>query len=92
MGKIESKVQRLTEDLPLPYIDELIAIKTGGSEHETIEGPQLGFHEHEYERLTVESEEAHRTTDLPDRPRGGTPRLRASSGLAGPSESVVRER
>jgi predicted nucleotidyltransferase len=67
-GEVETNLVRLNEHFCLPYLDELIARKTGGAEKETIDGADLEFHRAECERLTCDLEHARDTTHLPDAP------------------------
>jgi predicted nucleotidyltransferase len=67
-GRVESNLRVLNEQFRLPYIDELIARKTGGAERGTIDGGQLAFHEGEFGRLCVELDAARDASQLPEEP------------------------
>jgi uncharacterized protein len=68
-GKIEANLVQLNESARLPYIDELIARKTGGPEKGTLDQADLDFHEREYARLRNMLQEAFETSSLPEMPR-----------------------
>lgn len=57
-GRIEANLQHLNETFALTYIDDLIALKTGGQEKEKLPAADMHFHEKEYLRLTAELEQA----------------------------------
>jgi uncharacterized protein len=65
-GVVEANLARLNEEYRLPYIDELIAAKTGGREKGTLQAADLAFHRAEYERLTARLEEEHVKSSLPE--------------------------
>lgn len=67
-GEVEANLLRLNEQFGLPYIDELVARKTGGAEHSALGGADADFHAGEYVRLTAELEQAREVSDLPDAP------------------------
>ena len=67
-GRIEANLVRLNEDAKLPYIPDLIARKTGGSELGRLEAADLRFHEGEYERLRSELQSAFEASHLPEAP------------------------
>jgi hypothetical protein len=67
-GVIEANLPRLNEAYKLPYIDDLIAAKTGGDERGVLLDADLAFHETEFNRLYELLEEAGKTTHLPDQP------------------------
>jgi predicted nucleotidyltransferase len=68
-GEVEANLVHLNETAKLPYIPDLIALKTGGPEKGTLEQADLEFHEREYLRLTTELEQAHAECKLPEAPR-----------------------
>ncbi len=53
-----------------PTCPNLIARKTGGAEHGRLAEADLEFHEHEYQRLTAELEQAFDESRLPETARG----------------------
>ncbi len=72
-GRIEANLRRLTEAIPMPYVDELIECKTKGKEKQTLPDGDLDFHRGEYERLVGLLEIERDRSTLPDAPtaRGG---------------------
>jgi len=71
-GRVEANLVRLNDDAKLPYIPDLIARKTGGAEKGRLEKADLGFHQHEFERLRAELEQAYQECKLPEAPSGAT--------------------
>jgi predicted nucleotidyltransferase len=69
-GEVQANLSLLNEEFKLPYIPELIERKIAGTEKGRMERADLGFHQHEYERLRSELEQAHRETTLPEAPPG----------------------
>jgi predicted nucleotidyltransferase len=69
-GDIEANLVHLNEQFHLPYLPELIARKLAGPEHGTLDDADVAFHRAEYERLCAALAEAHRTSALPEAPRG----------------------
>ncbi len=67
-GRIEANLVELNADAKLPYIDELIAIKTTGTEKETLNGADCEFHAREYERLMATLQTAYQESELPESP------------------------
>ncbi|MGD8451337.1 MAG: nucleotidyltransferase domain-containing protein [Phycisphaerae bacterium] len=67
-GEIEANLPRLNEAHRLPHVDDLIARKTAGGEHDPLADTDLAFHEHEYRRLTATLEAASATSPLPPDP------------------------
>lgn len=67
-GRIEAHLPTLNESFQLPYLPRLIASKVEGIEKQTMEGGDVDFYEKEYLRLTVELEQAHLDSALPERP------------------------
>ena len=65
-GEVEANLVHLNETAKLPYIPDLIARKTGGSEKGRLDQADLGFHEQEYRRLTAELERAFEESRLPE--------------------------
>jgi predicted nucleotidyltransferase len=68
-GEVESNLVRLNETAKLPYIADLIARKTGGSEAGKLDQADLSLHEREFERLRAELDQARVDSKLPERPR-----------------------
>jgi uncharacterized protein len=64
-GEIEANLVRLNETAKLPYLRDLIALKTGGAEKAVLSPVDLEFHRREYERLLAELEQAAEQTHLP---------------------------
>lgn len=67
-GEIEANLVRLNEQFHLPYIDDLIAQKTGGGERSTLTEADLGFYSQEYHRLRAELESSFHHSMLPEAP------------------------
>ncbi len=67
-GVVEANLGRLNEHFRLPYIDDLIAQKVGGTEQGPLPGADFDFHARECQRLTAELERARDGSKLPDRP------------------------
>lgn len=67
-GIIEANLQVLNANARLPYIDELIARKIGGTEGAILSSEEFTLYEREYQRIQQELEEAFRLSDLPDEP------------------------
>lgn len=67
-GEVEGNLLRLNERFGLPYIDDLVARKTGGAEHGTLSDADTDFHAGEYRRLTAELEQARAASELPEAP------------------------
>ncbi|MNK94077.1 putative nucleotidyltransferase [compost metagenome] len=67
-GIIEANLQVLNADAKLPYLDELIARKIGGTEGSVLSSEEFTLYEREFQRIQQELEEAFRLSDLPDEP------------------------
>ena len=65
-GEIEANLAALNAGARLPFLDELIARKQAGREHEAV-GHDLDVYGPEYLMLTADLEEAHEQTHLPAR-------------------------
>ncbi|WP_010587381.1 nucleotidyltransferase domain-containing protein [Schlesneria paludicola] len=65
-SEVQANLSRLNETAKLPYIDELIARKTGGPELGRLEQADLEFHRREYERLRNELQRAFEESRLPE--------------------------
>jgi predicted nucleotidyltransferase len=70
-GDVEANLVRLNDEWRLPYIDDLIARKVGGSEHETIDEHDVQFFQGEYEKLLAQLEAAATVSALPEEPSAG---------------------
>lgn len=81
-GVVEANLRRLNTEYRLPYIDDLIARKTGGAEQGALDDADMAFHAAEYARLRSRLEEEHRPSELPE----------ASSALAALNDLLVRLR
>lgn len=64
-GEIEANLCGLNGEAGLSWLDELMARKIAGTEHETLDGG-MAFYEGEYRRLTGELEHARDTSGLRD--------------------------
>lgn len=69
-GQVEANVLRLNETAQLPYISDLVAMKTQGPEKGCVSGADLALHEREYQRLLAELEAAYAASQLPEAPSG----------------------
>lgn len=67
-GEIEANLVRLNDEFHLPYLPDLIAIKTQGQEKGTLSAADLEFHRGEHKRLVAELERASEKSQLPDAP------------------------
>lgn len=67
-GEVQANIITLNEEFKLPYIDELVGLKTGASEKQGLSTLDMKFHEAEFARLSEALSEAERTTSLPDAP------------------------
>jgi uncharacterized protein len=64
-GEVEANLNRLNETARLPYVDELIARKSGGSEHERLADADVERYRMEYERLMQTLLDAGASSPLP---------------------------
>ncbi|MCI0380856.1 MAG: nucleotidyltransferase domain-containing protein [Gemmataceae bacterium] len=69
-GAVEANLLRLNQTATLPYLDDLIQRKIGGTEKERLTEADLGFHRREYERLRNKLQQAHKASVLPEASRG----------------------
>lgn len=69
-GVIEANLLRLNETTKLPYLDDLIQRKVGGSEKGRLTEADLAFHRSEYARLGDKLRKAQEESDLPEVPHG----------------------
>jgi len=67
-GEIEANLVTLNEEFRLPYIGELVALKTNGAEMSTLDDTSLEFHELEYARLRSELDRAAEQSSLRETP------------------------
>jgi hypothetical protein len=67
-GHIEANLLRLSEEFKLPYIDELVARKTQGTEQGVLAESDVGFYKEEYQRLRSELELSSLRSRLPESP------------------------
>lgn len=67
-GELVAHLPTLQATYGLSYLEELIARKQTGTEHGTLEAPELGHYRAEVERLRAALEQAHLESRLPDRP------------------------
>lgn len=67
-GRVNASLSECNADLGLPYIGDLIARKTGGTEHGTLDGADVDFHRAEYLRLGRILAEAAEASTLPPAP------------------------
>ena len=67
-GEVEANLGKLNEQFQLPYVDELIALKQGGTEKGKLPAGEYQFYEQEYRRLVADLEDASQNTTLPAEP------------------------
>jgi predicted nucleotidyltransferase len=65
-GEVQANLPILNQTFRLPYIDELIARKTGGPEKGTLTAADMAFHEAEFTRLVRLLEDEHAQSKLPE--------------------------
>ncbi len=65
-GLVEANLVRLNEEFRLPYVEELVAQKVGGSEQRPLRDGDFDSHARECQRLTAELERARDGSKLPD--------------------------
>lgn len=64
-GEVEANLVRLNDQFRLPYLPELISIKTQGVEGTMLSPQAVEFHRAEFTRLVAELEEASERSSLP---------------------------
>lgn len=69
-GEVEANLLRLNETAKLPYLDDLIQRKVGGTENERLTQADLSFHRDQYVRLREKLQQAREASNLPEVPRG----------------------
>jgi predicted nucleotidyltransferase len=69
-GRVEANLPILNLEARLPYIPDLVAVKTSG-EHAPLADIDRAFHERELGRLTAELEESAARSTLPEAPSAG---------------------
>lgn len=67
-GIVEADLRVLNTDRKLPYIKDLIALKTSGTEKQTLEESSIEFYEGEVNRLREELQTAYNASTLPETP------------------------
>ncbi len=67
-GEVQANLLTLNESARLPYIDELVERKLSGPEKGNLPAADMDFHTKEYERLVSELEQAHESSQLPEKP------------------------
>jgi predicted nucleotidyltransferase len=65
-GEVQANLPILNQTFKLPYIEDLVARKTGGPEKGTLTAADLTFHQDEYTRLLRTLEEAQKLSTLPE--------------------------
>lgn len=68
-AEVEANLMILNEHFKLPYVPDLVARKSSGSEGERLSDSEKRFHEKEFERWRAELELAGKESTLPDVPR-----------------------
>jgi predicted nucleotidyltransferase len=71
-GEVEANLAILNERLKLPFIPDLMARKTAGSEQELLSDSEKTFHRQEFEQLWAELELAGTQSNLPESPKAQT--------------------
>ena len=69
-GQVEANLEKLLEEIPLPFIPDLIARKLAGPEKGALDDADLELHRCEYDRLRTELEAAYQSSTLPEGPSG----------------------
>lgn len=64
-GEVEANLRVLNEEFRLPFIPELIARKTGGTEKQTLETGELEFYEAQFAEWEAQLKKAGEETHLP---------------------------
>lgn len=72
-GEIEANLVTLNDTFRLPYVADLVALKTTGREKEVLADADLALHRAEFDRLMRDLEDAGRASHLPEAP---SPRAR----------------
>lgn len=67
-GEVQAHLPTLNQHFALPYLDELVARKTGGPEKGTLEDTDVAFYAQEFARLYAELDRAGQDSPLPDVP------------------------
>ncbi len=67
-GEVEANLVTLNETFRLPYVADLVALKTTGREKEVLADADLALHRAEFDRLVRDLEDAGRTSHLPETP------------------------
>ena len=67
-GKIEANLIRLSEAYPVPGVQDLIALKVGGAEKETLPAGSVGAHAARVKELTTQLEKAGKDSALREAP------------------------
>jgi predicted nucleotidyltransferase len=67
-GTVEANLVTLNQEYQLPYIGELVKRKVSGAEKETLQTPELDFHQREYHRLVAHLEATAAESKLPEAP------------------------
>lgn len=67
-GEVNASLRECNVEVGLPYVDELIARKTEGSERAVLDGADVDFHRAEYLRLSRALAEAAERSTLPHEP------------------------
>lgn len=69
-GEVEANLNVLNDWAKLSYLDELIDRKVYGAEKGVLDSADIGFFQIEYHRLSLELEELHASSKLPESPTG----------------------
>lgn len=69
-GQLVMNILDLNQHFKLPYIEELVACKTEGSEQEKLPDRDIELYRAEFERLTAELRTARKASHLPEVPGG----------------------
>lgn len=67
-GKIEANLVNLNQIFNLKYLPDLIARKLAGPEKSVLNEADLEFHRQEFQRLTIDLEQAMEKSSLPESP------------------------
>ena len=69
-GEVEANLEVLNREFNLPFIPELIARKTSGAEHETLDIDEMAFYQEQYLMLESRLMQSGEETSPPAEPNG----------------------
>jgi uncharacterized protein len=69
-GEIEANLVALNRDFQLPWVDDLVARKMAGSEHQILDDGDVDFHHDQFQHLRGKLEDSYTHSPLPEKPSG----------------------